>query len=105
MKLNRLESTTQRHSPETGARVQPLAAQSIRRVEALESLAADRQRSLQQELAEFDGRVIGPFEGKAQVLRGARQIAVQLVLRRGNLNGLLRLQALSQLCARIDDEA
>jgi hypothetical protein len=105
MKLNRLESTTQRCSAEAIARGSRLAAQAVRRVEALEGLEGDRQRSLQQELAEFDGRAIGAFEGEAQVLQGARQIAAQLILRGGKLTGLIRLQALSQPCARIDDEA
>jgi hypothetical protein len=105
MKLNRLESTTQRHSPEAIARGNRLAAQTVRRVEALEGLEGDRQRSLQQELAEFDQRVIGPFAGDGQVFQEARQIAAQLILRCGNLNGLVRLQALSLPCARIDDEA
>ena len=105
MKLNRLESTTRQHSPDAVKRARYLAGQSVRRVEALEGLEADRQRSLQQDLAEFDGRAIGPFEGEAQVFQGARQIAAQLILRGGNLNGLVRLQALSLPCSRIDDEA
>lgn len=105
MKLNRLEATTQRHSAEAMARGSRLAAQSVRRVETLEGLEGDRQRSLQQELAEFDLRAIGPFEGEQQVFQGARHIAAQLILRGRNLDGLVRLQALSLACSRIDDEA
>lgn len=105
MKLNRLESTTQSHSPDAIERAKHVAHQSVRQVNALEGVEGDRQRSLQQELAEFDPRGIAPFEGGEHVLEDARRMAAQLTLLGTDLGGLVKLQALSQLCARIDDTA
>jgi hypothetical protein len=67
MKLNRLDSTTQPLSREAVARARHVAGEQVRRVEAPEGVEGDRQRSLQQELAEFDPRAIGPFEGNAHI--------------------------------------
>lgn len=105
MKLNRLESTTQQHSPDAIERARHVANESVRRVEALEGVEGDRQRSLQQEIAEFDARAIGPFAGDDHMLQGARQVAAELTLLGSNRNGLLKLQALSLPCVRIDDKA
>ena len=105
MKLNRLASTTQQHSPDAIERARHVAGQSVRRVEALEGVEGDRQRSLQQEIAEFDVRAIGPFAGDERMLQGARQVAAELTLLGTNRNGLLKLQALSHACVRIDDKA
>lgn len=105
MKLNRLASTTQQHSPDAIERVRHVAGQSVRRVEALEGIEGDRQRSLQQEIAEFDAKAIGPFAGDERMLQGARQVAAELTLLGTNRNGLLKLQALSHACVRIDDKA
>lgn len=103
MKLNRLESTTQHTTPEAAERAQQASAQSIRRVEALEGVEGDRQRSVQQELAAFDVRAIGPFEGEEKVLNNARKVAAQISSLGTNLEGLVKLQALSQRYKRIDD--
>jgi hypothetical protein len=104
MKLSRLESTTQHTSPEAAERARHVSASTIRRVEASEGVEGDRQRSLQQELAEYDPRAIGPFEGSELVLDSARQVAAQLTLLGSNMNGLVKLQALSQRFTRIDDK-
>lgn len=105
MKLSRLASTTQPHSQEAIERARHVAGESVRRVEALEGVESDRQRSLQQELADFDGRAIGTFEGSKQMLLDARRLATQLTLLGTSHNGLLKLQALSLHCSRIDDQA
>ena len=103
MKLNRLESTTQHTTPELTERARHVSG-SIRRVEAQEGVEGDRQRSLQQELAEFDPRAVGPFEGSEVILDNARQVAAQLTLVGTNLKGLVKLQTLSQRFSRIDDK-
>ena len=50
MKLDRLASTTQRLSRESIERARHVAGERIRRVDALEGVEGDRQRSLQQEM-------------------------------------------------------
>ena len=105
MKLNRLESTTQHHSQDAIERGRHVADESVRRVEALEGIEGDRQRSLQQEIAEFDPRAIGPFQGSEHMLEDARQVAAELTLLGPNRSGLVKLQGLSLPCSRIDDKA
>ena len=104
MKLSRLESTTQRHSQDAIERARHVAGESVRRVEALEGAEGDRQRSLQQEIADFDPRAIGPFEGDERMLQDARQVAAELALLGPQRSGLVKLEALSLPCSRIDDE-
>ncbi len=105
MKLSHLKSTTQQNSQAAIVRARHVAGESVRRVEALEGVEGDRQRSLQQEIADFDVRAVGSFEGSEHVLQDARRIAAALILLGSNCNGLLKLQALSQHCSRIDDQA
>lgn len=105
MKLNRLESTTQRISRDAVERVEHVSAAAVRRVEAAEGVEGDRQRSLQQDIAEFDAKAVGPFEGREYTRQEARQAAAQLTLLGNSANGLLKLRALSVACQRVDDEA
>ena len=63
MKLSRLESTTQSHSRDSVERAEQAGAQQIRRVEALEGIEGDKERSLQQERAEVEALAIGDFSG------------------------------------------
>lgn len=104
MKLSRLASTTQSHSQDAIERARHVAGESVRRVEALEGVEGDRQRSLQQEIADFDPRAIGSFEGEERMLQDARQVAAELALLGGNASGLVKLPAFSLPCSRIDDE-
>lgn len=78
MKLDRLTSTTQHLSHEAADRARHVAGESIARVSATEGVEGDRQRSLQQELAEFNQKAVGPFEGGEQVLAAAHEIAQQI---------------------------
>jgi hypothetical protein len=78
MKLTRLDSSTARLASEAVQRAHESAADQVRRVEAMEGVEGDRQRSLRQELAEIDQRAVGPFEGQDQVIRDAREIAGRL---------------------------
>ncbi|WP_265945166.1 hypothetical protein [Dechloromonas sp. A34] len=105
MKLSRLESTTQNHSPEAVERGHRLAGERIRRVEAMEGIEGDRQRSLQQEIAEVDPKAIGPFAGAGHVLEDARAVAAELTLLGTSASGLLKLRALSIPVEWIDDKA
>ena len=105
MKLSRLESTTQHHSQDAIERARHVAGESVRRVEALEGVEGDHQRSLQQEIADFDVRAIGPFEGREHVLQDARKVAAELTLLGNDRSGLVKLRALSLHCSRIDDKA
>jgi len=104
MKLSRLESTTQSHSQDAIERARHVAGESVRRVEALEGVEGDRQRSLQQELADFDPRAIGSFERDERMLQDARQVAAELALLGSNVSGVVKLPALGLPCSRIDDE-
>ena len=105
MKLSRLESTTQQHSQDAIERARHVAGERVRRVEALAGVEGDHQRSLQQEIADFDVRAIGPFEGREHVLQDARKVAAELTLLGKDRSGLVKLRALSLLCSRIDDKA
>ncbi|NTV68941.1 MAG: hypothetical protein HGA71_02225 [Azonexaceae bacterium] len=79
MKLNRLSSTTQRPTRESSERVRPVDNEQIRRVEVMEGIEGDRQRSLLQEIAEVDPSAVGDFHGQERVLQGARDVAAQLL--------------------------
>lgn len=105
MKLSRLEATTQRHSSVASQRVRHADEENVRRVEAMEGVEDDRQRSLQQELLDFEAPASAPFSGGEGVLQDARQVAAELVLLGNNRNGLLKLQALSHVFSKIDDQA
>lgn len=103
MKLSRLESTTQSATREATERARESANSSVRRVEAMEGVAPDRERSLHQELAEFDPRAVGPFDGQDLILANARQLADQLLKLGPELRGLCQLSPAS-VPKRIDDE-
>lgn len=79
MKLTRLLSTTQRATRESSERVRPADNEQIRRVEVMEGIEGDRQRTLQQEIAEVDPGAVGDFHGQERVLQGARDVAAQLL--------------------------
>lgn len=104
MKLNRLESTTQHPSsgPVERLRRNP---DEVRRVEAAEGMADDRQRSLQQELATFDPRAIGPFDGGERVLQDAQAIAVALACLGEGADALIKPALAAKVLDKVDDKA
>ena len=104
MKLPALPSTTQGATPESVARAQHAAAASVRRVEAAEGLAADRERSLQQELDEVEAAALADFEGQALIQDEAHALAERLA-REGLPEGLLRTDVLLRQRPAVDDEA
>jgi len=102
MQLNRLNSTTQRHSPEAVARARPASEESVHRVEAMDGAEADRQRSLQQEMAEVNPKSVGPFVGGEQILRDAHQLAAQIVSLGSKANSLLKPRPVSMTTRPMD---
>lgn len=78
MKLDRLSSTTQPISSESRERARHVADETVLRVAAMEGVEGDRQRSLQQELADFDPRAVGGFAGGELIMANAHELALQL---------------------------
>lgn len=79
MKLTPLSSTMQRPTRESSERLRPLDNEPVRRVEVMEGIEGDRQRSLMQEIAEVDPGAVGDFHGQERVLQEAREVAAQLL--------------------------
>lgn len=79
MKLSRLSSTTQHSTQASIERGRHVDAERIRRVEVMEGIEGDRQRSLQQEMAEIESAALGDFHGEEKVLQEARDVAAQLL--------------------------
>ncbi|UCV11410.1 hypothetical protein KI614_14880 [Dechloromonas denitrificans] len=103
MQLKRLDSTTQPRAIDARESLRQPHGEQIRRVEALAAVENDRQRSLQQEMAEVDARSLGPFEGSQQVLQEARSVAARLVVLGGHGEALIKLRALSLALPHVDD--
>lgn len=76
MKLERLASTTETLSREARERARAVVPEL--RVEAMEGVEGDRQRSLRQELDSVEPLAIGEFAGQTQQLESARRVADQL---------------------------
>jgi hypothetical protein len=79
MKSQRLASTTERYAPQALERSSLAGAREIRRVEALEAIEGDRQRSLRQELDAADPGGHGLADGDDHVRQEAREVAEQLL--------------------------
>ncbi len=78
MTLQRLASTTlQRPTLETADPAR--RRERIRRVESMQSVEGDRERSLRQELDEIAPGAIADFAGQEQMLHEASEVAAQLV--------------------------
>ena len=77
MKLNPLTASPQRPAPDTAAHLHA-ADHRLLRVDAQEGVEADRQRSLQQELNEFEQSAIAPFHGSEHILADTRDLASKL---------------------------
>ncbi len=105
MKLDRLTSTTQHLSQNAREHARHVAAESIAQVGAIEGIEGDRQRSLQQEIAEFDQRALGPFAGAGQIQAAAHEIAVQLVTLSGNAHSLVKTVGVDPLRQSVDAKA
>jgi|GEM_PF-1434607 len=105
MKLTRLSSTTQRPTQESIERVRHVDAERIRRVEVMEGVEGDRQRSLQQEMAEIEQAALGDFHGEEQVLQEARDVAAQLLDPEVGTDSLIKPDVPLSRLIGIDDSA
>ncbi len=105
MKLTRLASTTQRISQEAKERVRQASDENSRRVESLEGVEGDRQRTLQQELAEVEPAVIGEFRGNEKIQAEVKAAAEQLLALGNHLGDLIKTDRLVQDGKLIDDQA
>lgn len=105
MKLTRLSSTTQRLTRESSERVRPVDDERIRRVELMEGIEGDRQRSLLQEIAEVDPGAVGDFHGQERVLQEARDAAAQLLEMDFGTDSLIKPGVSLDRLIGIDDSA
>ena len=105
MKLSRLESTTQHHSQDAIERARHVAGESVRRVEALEGVEGDRQRSLQQELADFDPKAVGAFDGGDLIMATAHDVATQLSTLGSAAHSLLKTPDMRLIHTSVDAKA
>ena len=78
MKMSRLPSTTQQASPEAAERAALAQAGTVRRVEPMEGVVNERERSQQQDMAEVDPRAVGPYQGVERRRQQADQLARQI---------------------------
>lgn len=104
MKLTRLSSTTQRPSQEAVERVRQVD-ERVRRVELLEGAEGDRQRTLQQEMAEIEPAAMAAFQGGGQILQEAQGIAEQLAHLTVGVDSLIKPGALPTGLAGVDESA
>ena len=102
MKLPSLVSTTQRPTRESVERVRH-ADERVRRVELMEGVEGDRQRSLQQEIDEIEAAAIAPFEGQAQIQREASEAAAQLLALGAAADNLIKSDALPKVLPAVDE--
>lgn len=105
MKLKRLDSTTQHLGRKPVAPAQHSDDETVRRVEAAEGIEGDRQRSLQQEIAEFDAKAIGPFEGGERILQDVRDVAAQLSSLGAGADALIKTVPMTGVWRKVDDKA
>jgi len=105
MKLTRLGNTTQRPVTAGGVWPHPADGERVRRVEALDASESDRQRSLQQEMAEIEAEAIADFAGGDKILQDARAVAEQLAALGAAVDELIKPAALAVGLRGVDDQA
>jgi len=105
MKMSRLASTTQQVTPEAVERATLAQAGTVRRVEPMEGVANERERSLQQDMAEVDPRAIGPYQGIERRRQQADQLARRLVGMGSSALQLLRFDTRGKRPGKIDEKA
>lgn len=105
MKLDRLVSSTQRPARESIERLPHAADERIRRVDALEGVEPDRQRSLQQELSEVESGAIGAFKGGERVLEEVRSLASQVAALGQDAGRLIKAAPFAATAKGIDEMA
>lgn len=104
MKLQRLTSTTATLSHDAAERARSAAGANERRVEAAEGTAADRERSLHQEL-DAAAEKTPTVAATPEALDDARSMAEQIVHLGSDAAHLLKRGALSPNPLSVDTEA
>lgn len=104
MKLTHLASTTQRPSAEVVERARQSGSGQVRRVEAAEGISGDRERSLQQEMAEVPPELTADFAGGELIREEAHALAERLTLE-GMPASLLKTDVLVRHLPNVNDEA
>lgn len=89
MKLPSLTASTP-HLSQDAKELARAGGERIRRVEASEGLEGDRERSLQQELAEVEHAALSGLESDEHVRQEARDLAEQLSTLDAGLESLIR---------------
>jgi len=105
MKLTRLSSTTQRPSQESIDRQRQGESVRVRGVDLLEGVDGDRQRTLQQELAEIEPAAIAAFLGGEQILEDARRLAAEVAALGPAADELIKPAALARQLSGVDEQA
>ena len=98
-------STTQTLSPESRERARHVADETVLRVGAMEGVEGDRQRSLQQEISDFDQKAVGAFDGGELILAAAHDVATQLSTLGNAANSLVKTPDMRMLQTGIDAKA
>lgn len=106
MKLDRLSSHSSHRSLDSAAVLRPASSElALPAVDALASIAGDRQRSLQQEINEFQAQAISPFDGGERILEDARVLAAELSALRGKVEHLMKAAPSPGQFHTIDEQA
>ena len=98
-------STTQTLSPESRERARHVADETVLRVGAMEGVEGDRQRSLQQEISDFDQKAVGAFDGGELILAAAHDVATQLSTLGNAANSLVKTPDMRMLQTGVDAKA
>ena len=104
MKMTHLASTTQRPSTEGVERARQSATSQVRRVESAEGMSGDRERSLQQEMAEVPAELTAEFAGGELIQEEAHALAERLT-QEGVPSSLLKTDVLVRHLPNVNDEA
>lgn len=104
MKLSSLDTASRSTLPASVERSGHVQPEQIQKVEAGESVNPDRQRSLQQELAQIEPEALAEFEGGALILRDAHDLA-RRIAEEGMPDGLINASVLAGRLPSVDDQA
>jgi len=82
-----------------------VADETVLRVGAMEGVEGDRQRSLQQEISDFDQKAVGAFDGGELILAAAHDVATQLSTLGNAANSLVKTPDMRMLQTGVDAKA
>ena len=82
-----------------------MADETVLRVGAMEGVEGDRQRSLQQEISDFDQKAVGAFDGGELILAAAHDVATQLSTLGNAANSLVKTPDMRMLQTGVDAKA